>query len=229
VTRAAFGPGGKTLLTVSLDLRTQFGAGGQKLDNAAHLRDAATGKPLCEPLGHPTRGRINAARFSADGRSVVTASSDGTARLWDAATGRARGLPMAHANSVHDAAISPDGRVVVTGSGDGTARLWDARTGRPLAPPLRCGGPVHAVAFSPDSRTVVVGGADGVPRLWRVSGPVAGTAGRLTLWVQTITGQRLDDNDGVSVLSAAAWQECRRRLDEQGGPPEQRTPLRGLP
>jgi hypothetical protein len=70
---------------------------------------------------------VLSAAFSPDGTRVVTASSDNTARLWDAATGteiavlRGRG----HEHAVLSAAFSPDGTRVVTASDDNTARLWD--------------------------------------------------------------------------------------------------------
>ena len=58
---------------------------------------------------------------------MVTASADGTARLWDAATGAPLGPPMRHQGVVHSAAFSPDGWRVVTASWDRTARVWDVR------------------------------------------------------------------------------------------------------
>jgi hypothetical protein len=53
---------------------------------------------------------------SADGRRVVTASDDETARVWDAATGKAIGEPLKHAKAVTSAQFSPDGQRVVTAS-----------------------------------------------------------------------------------------------------------------
>ena len=53
------------------------------------------------------------AAFSPDGRFVVTASEDGTARIWEAATGKAIGEPLRHEKKVSSAAFSPDGRFVV--------------------------------------------------------------------------------------------------------------------
>ena len=61
-------------------------------------------------------------------KRVVTASEDNTARLWDAATGKAIGEPMKHDGRVYSAQFSPDGQRVVTASEDKTARLWDFPT-----------------------------------------------------------------------------------------------------
>ena len=64
-------------------------------------------------------------------------AKDGTARLWEAATGKAIGEPLRHDDGVLSAAFSPDGRFVVTASMDGTARLWEAATGKAIGEPLR--------------------------------------------------------------------------------------------
>src|SRR5262249_25967711 len=50
------------------------------------------------------------AAFSADGKRIVTASVDRTARLWDAATGRPISAPLiGHEGQVWRVAFSPDG------------------------------------------------------------------------------------------------------------------------
>jgi hypothetical protein len=54
----------------------------------------------------------------------VTASKDGTARVWDAATGDPLSVPLEHERAVNRAEFSPDGTRVVTASEDGTARVW---------------------------------------------------------------------------------------------------------
>src|SRR4029079_8950089 len=62
------------------------------------------------------------------GKLVATASFDGTARLWDAATGKPVGPPMFIEKnlSLRAIAFSPDGKTLVAGAprGPGTA-MWD--------------------------------------------------------------------------------------------------------
>jgi hypothetical protein len=69
-------------------------------------------------------GAVLTARFSPNGNFVVTASADGTARLWQAATGQYFGMLLLHRGPVNTACFSPDGSSIVTASNDGTARLW---------------------------------------------------------------------------------------------------------
>ena len=75
--------------------------------------------------------------FRPDGRAVLTGSRDGTAQVWDAATGRPIGPPLKHGDQIHSVAFSPDGRLILTGGSDGKVRLWDAATGQPRRPDPR--------------------------------------------------------------------------------------------
>ena len=67
------------------------------------------------------------AAFSPDGKRIVTASLDGTARIWDATTGKPLCTPLDHRGYVVSAVFSLDGSHVVTASYDDTARIWDTR------------------------------------------------------------------------------------------------------
>ena len=118
------------------------------------------------PLHHD--GPLHTAVFSADGKFVVTASGDGTARVWEAATGKAIGEPLRH-EGVISAAFSPDGKFVVTASGDGTARVWEAATGKAIGEPLRHEGTVISAAFSPDGKFVVTASGDNTARVWEAA------------------------------------------------------------
>ena len=64
-------------------------------------------------------GSIAAAVFGRGGRRVLTASLDGTARVWEAATGRPISPPLRHGGGVvWSGGFSPDGRRVVTAGDD---------------------------------------------------------------------------------------------------------------
>ena len=121
---------------------------------------------LRERLDH--KGRVVAFAFRpGDGRRIVTASHDGSARLWDTGTGQPVGDAMTHSDFVFAVAFRPDGRRVATGSRDGTARLWDAETGLPVGTVMRHEGSVSTLAFSPDGKRIATGSPDDkTARIW---------------------------------------------------------------
>src|SRR5262249_26301968 len=110
---------------------------------------------------------------------VVTASEDGTARVWEAATGRPVSPPLRHRDGVARAGFSPEGERVVTASADGTAQVWEAATGRRLFAPFLHSGPVHYASFSAHG-TPNLGASGGCPgaRGGGGRGPAAGPAAR---------------------------------------------------
>jgi len=109
---------------------------------------------------------VNHAEFSPDGKSVLSASDDHTARIWDVASGQLRIPPLRHTGAVSHAAFSADGRWVVTASADQTARVWDAATGKPRTPSLRHAASVSYAAFSSDGSHVLTLSNDKKAQLW---------------------------------------------------------------
>ncbi|HMD73625.1 MAG TPA: protein kinase [Steroidobacteraceae bacterium] len=110
--------------------------------------------------------RVNSAVYSRDGTRILTASSDKTARIWDARTGTLLAVLSGHMDGVQSAAYSRDGTQILTISTDRTARIWSARTGAQLAVvsthDIR---PVRA-DFSPDGTRIVVASLDKAAHIW---------------------------------------------------------------
>src|SRR5205814_4631235 len=107
-----------------------FSRDGQEVYAGAFAWDAETGEQLSPAfLKHPQV--VSVVGFSPDGKQVLTGGSDGTARLFEAASGKElhafRGSGPARA-----VAFSPDGTRVLTAGADGTVRLWDGRAGTGL-------------------------------------------------------------------------------------------------
>ncbi|MFI9556400.1 nSTAND1 domain-containing NTPase [Nonomuraea endophytica] len=117
--------------------------------------------------------RVNSVAVSPDGHTLISASRDRTAQLWDITRPhRPRRLAVltGHRGNVNAAAFSPDGRLAATASWDHTVRLWNlSDPGRPPAV-LPHDANVNAVAFSPDGRLLATAGDDRIARVWDVAG-----------------------------------------------------------
>jgi WD40 repeat protein len=132
-------------------------------DDSPRLWNTRTGKVTTL---HVNKGELHHAAFSADGSRIIIISTDKTAWLGYATTGKQIAVLSGHEGNVASATFSPDGTRVVTASDDKTARLWDAATGRPIAVLRGHEGAVNSAAFSADGTRVVTASADNTARLW---------------------------------------------------------------
>ncbi len=92
----------------------------------------------------------------------MTASEDGSARLWDSNTGAVLFSLTGHTKSVRTASFAALGSRIVTASEDGTARLWDVKTGLLLMTFSDHQGTVYSAAASPIDKHIVTAGEDGL-------------------------------------------------------------------
>jgi WD40 repeat protein/energy-coupling factor transporter ATP-binding protein EcfA2 len=128
------------------------------LDAWSHHREIAT------LIGHTSY--LLTASFSPDGKRVVTASADNTARVWNAQSGAAMAVLSGHTGLIYTASFSPDGKRVVTASADNTARVWDAQSGTVIAVLSGHQNSVRRAYFSPDGKLVLTVSFDATARVW---------------------------------------------------------------
>jgi WD40 repeat protein len=118
--------------------------------------DAATGKPLGDPLPHPCSENMTTA-FTADGQTLLI-QVDNEIRRWDIAKRMPLGKPIRRDGAqFRGFAFSPDGKSFLTYLPSGHMRLWDAATGDPLGEPWSVERQPSFVAIGPDAKTVLIG------------------------------------------------------------------------
>jgi WD40 repeat protein len=129
--------------------------------------------PLRACLAQPSE--VTAMAVSPDGRTILTGGADGTARLWDTATGKALGAPFDHsshaagpAQRVSSVAFSGDGRIILTASHAQPFRLWNATTHEAIGQTLPEASLSNRVVFSPDNKTLLTANGNTI-RLWEVA------------------------------------------------------------
>ncbi|MDJ0620558.1 MAG: AAA-like domain-containing protein, partial [Calothrix sp. MO_192.B10] len=111
-------------------------------------------------------------RFSPDGKTLASSSSDGTIRLWNVEDGKLKKTILAHNNTwVRSISYSPDGKLLASSDSRGWVKLWNAGNGKLLQTipahrkPVRW---VTYVKFSPDGKTLASTSRDKTVKLWQV-------------------------------------------------------------
>jgi WD40 repeat protein len=110
----------------------------------------------------PSRGPVRTVSFSPDGSHVLTASDDGTARIW-----RTDGVlvrTLTQRGPLTAASFGPQGTLVLTAGRDGTARIWRADSGEQIAT-IRHRGPVTSATFGDDGKVVLTTSQDGTAQI----------------------------------------------------------------
>jgi WD40 repeat protein/DNA-binding SARP family transcriptional activator len=172
-----------------------------------------TGHAPLQSTSHPAKFAIMRARFSADGSRLATAGVDGSARVFDTATGQAQFILTGHGGQVNAVAFSPDGQRLATGGEDSTARIWD------LAPGPASGkeivrieheSSVDGVAFSPDGEDLAIGTTAGEIALWNAADEgrrlsLRGSPGQVRDLVFSPDGARLFSESEDAVWPTRLW------------------------
>ena len=114
---------------------------------------------------------VDALAINSRGDLFATGGWNGTARIWDLSTGKAKLPPIRHnCDYVHAVAFSPDNKFLATGCNKAGkyAQLWDCETGKPVRVFEGHTKSVLSVAFSKDGKRLLTGSLDKTAALWDV-------------------------------------------------------------
>ena len=190
--RAAFSADGRWLIT----------AGDDRL---AKIWSSQSGALAGQLRGHT--GLVIDGSFAPDG-AVVTASADGTARVWHPDWADVTAIP-GHQAGIVDVAATPDGSLLLTAGKDRTARLWDLKT---LTTKAVLGGHaqlVRTAQFRADGGLAVTASYDATARIWdtqsgRLVRALSGhDAGKGALWSAEFSA------DGRHIVTASMDKTAR--------------------
>lgn len=126
---------------------------------------------------------VNALAYHPDSTRIVSASEDGTARVWDASTGELLETYTHHADdtvAVTSAVYSADGAWLALGFADGVVNMIPS-DGSAVVVAQEGGVPVTTLAFSPSGLVLVTGSDDGSLVLWDMT-KVQGDAPRREIY-----------------------------------------------
>jgi WD40 repeat protein/DNA-binding SARP family transcriptional activator len=215
----AFSPDGRLLAasTVGADGRTQIG-----LWDMTSRRQVAS-LPTMSPM-------IGTVVFSPDGHILAADNGGGTLALWDVATRRPHGQPLAidpRKRFVFGIAFSPDSNTVAAGGRRGEINLFQVASGRKLGE--LSGGhanPVTGLDFSPDASLLASDSVDGSLILWdprrrvRVGERLAAGTSALTSLDFSPDGSTIattSDTGALALWDVAARQEIGRPITAHTG------------
>jgi sugar lactone lactonase YvrE len=129
------------------------------------LWDTKLGRKRLALAGH--RGIVYSLAFSPDGKTLASASSDSTSRLWDVETGAER-RKLSGDKGISSIAFKPDGKTLVFAQSDGAIHLWDVEAGKERDVLAGHRDVVYCLAFSPDGNTLASASNDTTIRFWDV-------------------------------------------------------------
>ena len=190
--------------------------------------------PFVELKGH--KEWVNFATFSPDGEKTITASWDGTTRIWDTKSGKELQKFQERADLLgtdrfrdgtapegghyggggdNYASMSPDGKKIVTACVAFVAEIWDVESGKKLRHLSGHSGSIVSANFSPCGKKIVTASIDSTIRMWDAeSGEQLQILARTKGW----SGESaVFSPDGKKIAIAGRHGTAARILDAESG------------
>lgn len=132
--------------------------------NKAAIMDAVNGRLLYAMDGH--HAQVVAANFSHDQQKIITASADGTAKIWNAHTGKELMSLVGNTRPFNMATFSADGKQLLTIAADNSPKTWNSETGAfekilHLKNTAQSLNNINCARFNPDGKTIAAATNDG--------------------------------------------------------------------
>lgn len=179
--------------------------------SAIDVLDAKSGRLVKYFAGHEEvthfmerSKELTSLQFLPDGRSVITASADGSVRIWDLESGREteppKFAPDLGSKGISIQAINPtDFREVATGGFDGFLYIWNQRTGEKTHDLGRGTGEIRHLFFSHDGTCLFVVERDQRIRVLNRSGAELASIHAPNQFLRVDLNQ---DNDRILTISS---------------------------
>jgi WD40 repeat protein len=145
-------------------------------DRSAVAWDLNAGWTLERTIGtgdnsSPISGRVNAVRFSPDGKRLATgggeATRGGDIRIWQVADGKlTQSFTNVHSDEVFGLDFSADGKYLASSAADKFVKVLDLATGKVVKTFEGHTHHVLGVSWKRDGRTLASAGADNVVKVW---------------------------------------------------------------
>ena len=133
-------------------------------DEDVHLFDAQTGESRGSLVGHSRT--VQSLAVGSDGKTLVSASSDGCAILWNLET-RTKGGMLVARQRLGPIVVDVPRNLIVTGAADGALQTWRLSDQSPLSKRAHHDD-VQAVAVHPTENLLAAGDKSGSIRIWKI-------------------------------------------------------------
>jgi WD40 repeat protein/transcriptional regulator with XRE-family HTH domain len=184
-----------------------------------NIWDIPSGELITTLSGH--KGDVWAIEFSPDGKRLAGGCTDGTALIWDIATGEALILE-GHTLAIEGLAFKPDGRWLATASDDQTMKLWDTTTGQLLRDVTGFPDIVDSVSFNSDGTRLATASTGAHIQIWDATKIDGEEILRIEENVSVVTfspdGTQISAASGsnVKIWDASTGQELRTLIGHKG-------------